>query len=112
MTEERRIKNGGPPTAIAQSWQAMGPQGRRRLRGVGGTVMALSLLFPLVGGLFVELVVYYWIFSAAGFFGGLSLMWPEMGLALIDRVPAGIAKLLPTSLLNRPDKRSTKEGEE
>ena len=69
-------------------------------------MMAVSILLPMVGGLFVDLSIYYWIFSGVVTFAGLCLVWPQMGLWLISAIPNGLAKILPSKLLSRPDRRN------
>ena len=109
MPEKKRGVNSGPPTMIMASFKEMGKKGRMRMRFSGSALMAFAVGMPMIAGLFVELSIPYWLFSGVIFFGGFCLLWPEMGLYLIDRVPAGIAKIMPTRLLSRPDRRNDSE---
>ncbi len=98
--------NGSPPMQIEESYRRMSHAGRRRLRIYGGSMMLAATGLPLVGGLFVELSPYYWIFSGVVVFAGLCLVWPQMGLWLVSAIPSGLAKILPSKMLSRPDRRN------
>ena len=97
--------NGSPPLQIEESYRRMSHAGRRRLRIYGAVMMFAAIGLPLVGGLFVELSIYYWLFSGVVTFAGLCLVWPQMGLWLISAIPNGLAKILPSKMLSRPDRR-------
>lgn len=75
-------------------------------------MLTLSVTLPLVGGLFVELSPYYWIFSGVITVAGLCLIWPELGLWLMNSIPNALAKILPTKLLSRPDRRNNSGDQE
>lgn len=106
---EKRRTDASPPMMIFRSFENMTTQARRRLRIYGAMMLALSVTLPLVGGLFVELSAYYWIFSGVITVAGLCLIWPELGLWLMNSIPNALAKILPTKFLSRPDRRSNSE---
>ncbi len=105
-------KPASPPLMIVRSYENMTPQGRRRLRIAGALMLILSITLPLVGGLFVELSAYYWIFSGVITVAGLCLLWPELGLWLVNAIPNALVKILPSKLLSRPDRRTNSEDQE
>lgn len=112
VVEKRDGKPASPPMMIVRSFERMTPEGRRRLRIYGGLMLTLSVTLPLVGGLFVELSPYYWIFSGVITVAGLCLIWPELGLWLMNSIPNALAKILPTKLLSRPDRRNNSGDQE
>lgn len=97
--------NGSPPLQIVQAYQAMTPVNRKRVRILGGSMTGVAVIVPLVGGLFVELSVAYWIFSGVIALVGVSLVFPQMGMWLISAIPNGITKILPSKMFSRPDRR-------
>ncbi len=100
-----------PPMLIVQSFERMTPKARMRLRVGGALMLIASIMLPLVGGLFVELSAYYWIFSGFISLAGLCLLWPELGIWLVKAIPNALVKILPSKLLSRPDRRSNSEEE-
>jgi hypothetical protein len=66
----------------------------------------VAILLPLVGGLFVELSIAYWIFSGVFALVGVSLIMPQLGMWLIGAIPNAITKILPSKMFKRPDRRN------
>lgn len=114
MTDEenRREDRGSPPTVIAQSYQAMGPEGRSRLRKIGGLMLAFGIGMPMVGELFLVLSWVYWIFAGFVAMAGLCLVWPELGIYVLDVVPKALIKIAPnTREILRPNRRDDRDGD-
>ncbi len=96
-----------PPLQIIQAYQAMTPQNRKRIRIGGAAMTTVAILLPLVGGLFVELSIAYWIFSGVFALVGVSLILPQLGMWLIGAIPNAITKILPSKMFKRPDRRGS-----
>lgn len=109
MTEQRKV-SGTPPNVIAQSYQAMGPEGRKRLRIVGGCMMAFGIGMPMIAELFVVMSWVYWTFSAFVALAGLCLLWPEMGILLLSVIPNILARFWPAKKKAlKPERRAERE---
>lgn len=101
---ERRVRERSPSTQILQGYERMGHTGRRRLMWIGLVMMAAAGgtgLWSSSG----DSPVAWWLFTGLIFLSGLCLVFPQLGLQLIEAVPGAIAKLLPTKMLSRPDRR-------
>lgn len=107
---KERGKDRGPPTQAMESWRGKTPEEQRALQLKGWVAMAFGFGLPLVGGLFVQLAIPYYLFGGAVGIVGVFFTWPEAGYALATLLPAGIAKLLPSRFLERiPERRSEDE---
>jgi len=105
---ERRGGGRSAPTMMMQGYEAMGHGGRRRLRWAGYVMMAAAggtALWRSSG----DPSVYWWLFTGVIFLCGVCFVFPQMGLQLIEAIPTGLAKILPTKLLSRPDRRGDEE---
>lgn len=110
MSGEKRKSDGTPPTIIMQSYQAMGPQGRARLRMAGGGMMAFGIGMPMVAELFIPLSWVYWVFAAFVALAGLCLLWPEMGILLLNVIPRTVERFWPAKAKAlRPERRAEPE---
>ena len=115
MSDEKRKSDGTPPTIILQSYQAMGPDGRRRLRKVGGCMLLFGIGMPMAIEPFLPLSWVYWTFSGFVAIAGLCLVWPEGGFFLLDKIANVLARFLPSKKLAeavKPERRATRsEGD-
>ncbi len=102
---DRRASDAPPPTATTQAYQRLTELSKRRMRIIGAGMLLVSVTLPLVAGIWVELSPTYWGFAGAIAAGGVSLVFPPLGLALLELLPSLVAKLGPASLLGRPDRR-------
>jgi len=112
---ERREDDGSPPTLILQSYQAMGSRGRTRLRKIGGVMIGVGIVPPMAIEPFRPLHWVYWVFAGLVALAGLCLLWPEMGLVLLDRIGKVLARFLPSKKLSdvlTPERRAGRDGEE
>lgn len=109
---ENRQSSGGPPTLIMQSYERMGTVGRGRLRWIGGGMLVFGVGMPMVAELFMPLSWVYWTFSGFVAIAGLCLLWPEMGLVLLDRIAGVLARFLPSKKLAdavKPERRAPRD---
>ena len=110
VQEKRRNEVGGPPTIIMASYQAMGQNGRRRLRIAGGCMTTFGIGMPMVAELFMSLSWVYWVFSGFVAITGVSFIWPELGVLLFNVIPSILERFWPAkkSLL-RPERRAPRD---
>jgi hypothetical protein len=95
---------------IMQSYQAMGPEGRKRLRIVGGCMIAFGIGMPMVAELFVLLSWVYWVFAGFVALTGICLLWPEMGILLLNVIPNIVARFWPRGADKmKPERREPRE---
>ncbi len=106
-----RTESSSPPTLMMQGYEAMGHTGRRRLRWAGFAMITVSVGIPLIAGIWVAFPIVYWLFSGAVALSGTCFVFPQLGLQLIEVIPGFIAKVVPTRLLSRPDRRSEDRDE-
>ena len=109
MEDERRQRAAGPPTQLLQSYQAMGTKGRKKMTWTGIALITLATSAGLTAPLFREMPIPYYVLVLVIFVAGCGFLWPQYGILLFNAVPAGIAKVLPTKVLNRPDRRNDRE---
>lgn len=97
---------GGPPTMIMQGYEKMGHEGRKRLRWIGMTMLTAAGGVGLFGG---ALSFYRFVIVLAFLVVGTGFIFPQYGLLVFEKLPDFIAKLTPTKLLSRPDRRTDEE---
>lgn len=108
---ERRAADGKPPTALMQSYQAMTRRKRKELKTIGYVLLMFSLVTPVISSIAISafggagLPPLVWLFCGVGMIVGLSLSWPEMGIYLLSRLPSAVVRLLPSRLIDRPERR-------
>jgi hypothetical protein len=92
---------------ILQSYHDMGTEGRRRLRKIGGAMLAFGVGLPMLIEPFIALSWVYWTFAGFVALAGLCLLWPEAGFVLLDRIVSAAARLIPAIRgLIRPERRT------
>lgn len=106
ITPDRRGKNVGAPTLMAQMMQSylnMGQENRRFMRRLGVACWVFAAL-PQVAVIFLarEFSAFLWVFTFVVFFVGLCLIWPQAGAMVIEKLALPLMKLIPGK---RPDRR-------
>ena len=100
----------GPPTMVMQSFQDMGTKGRRKMQWAGGILMAMASTAGLIVPLIATPPIAYYILVGVIFVVGAGFFWPQYGVLILNAIPAGIAKIIPSRLLSRPERRSGPRG--
>lgn len=115
-TPERRSStpSSGPPTMLMQSYQDMGQENRRFMRGIGLGLIAFTVVVPMIGQIALlalgrqGISGFFWTFSGVGFVVGLVFVWPQLGVWAAGAIPAGVAKMLPSRIFGRADRRGAR----
>jgi len=103
---QRRSAEIGPPTAIAQGYENMGPKGRRRLLWIGIAMLTASGGVGLFGGV----LSFYRFIIVLAFAGlGSGFIFPQYGIMFVEKVLGPIVGS--SRLLSRPDRRSENRDE-
>ncbi|MCP4900528.1 MAG: hypothetical protein GY906_26495 [bacterium] len=117
--ERRSNANGRPPTYLMQSISGMSSAKKKELKRIGYGILIFSFVVPVLASIALRAFVgiglhpIAWLFCGVGMVVGLALAWPEMGIYMLSRLPAAVAKLLPKNLaskiLRRPERRNGDE---
>ncbi len=103
-----------------RSIAGLSPKKKKQLHWVGLAILAFSFVVPVLGSIglraFVpgaSLPIVIWLFCGVGLVVGLSLVWPELGIYMLGRLPSAVGKLLPknwAAMLQRSERRNNDNG--
>jgi len=113
-TSERRSETVSLTRMVIQSFLAMGPKGRKRMRIAGVSVMALGAVPPAIAGAIPggNLSIPYLLFQGVVFSAGLLLFWPDAFVLFVRMVPSALVKIIPTKILGKLDRRNSQQSDE
>lgn len=87
------------PTKLEHAFSSMSRREKARFQFFGFAMVSFSIGLPMVGGLFIEIPGYYWLFSGVVLLIGVCFLVPRLGVYLITSLPNGIAKIIPSAKL-------------
>lgn len=87
------------PTKLEHAFSEMSRKDKARFQIFGFGMLSFSIALPMVGGLFISIPGYYWLFSGVVMLISVCFLVPRLGVYLITSLPNGIAKIVPSAKL-------------
>ena len=107
---DKRIDSSGPPTIIMRTYNEMDEDDKNRLEKLGVGMIVFAGGIPIIAGIFIDLSLAYWLFSASIASLGVCFLFPALGVWFIDVALKVIAMVVPAMKEKvRPDRRQGRD---